>query len=161
MFSIDGLEWPYPCTVGRAAEVKASEISGLLLDGSYFNDVLGTYMKYSLQLAIPVNEAGLGDSIYEKLTEPVDGHVFVFPYNGSTITLTGRLEGDVSDVYVRQPNGRPLWKGLSFTIVANHPSKSMTLNEVIQRGLMPVPDVSSPSVGDTYTYTANGWQKVI
>ena len=83
MFSVDGIEWPYPCTVERAAELKLSDISGLMMDGTIFNDVLGTYMQYRLKLAIPLTDMDAGNAIYEKLTEPVEGHTFIFPYNGT------------------------------------------------------------------------------
>ena len=157
MFTVDGIEWAYPCAVQRAAEVKYSSISGLMLDGSIFNDVLGTYMQYTLRLAIPLTDRDAGNTIYEKLTEPVDGHVFVFPYNASTITVTGAIKGQISDVYVRMPNGGTYWNGLKFTVAANAPSKTMSLSEVITRGRAPLPDIAEPSVGDTYTWDGDQW----
>jgi hypothetical protein len=38
MFVLDGMSWDIPCDIERIAEMKASEISGMLLDKSYFND---------------------------------------------------------------------------------------------------------------------------
>ena len=52
-FTVDGVEWNIPCTIERTAEITASEISGLLLNRNYFNDVLGTYMRYTISIAIP------------------------------------------------------------------------------------------------------------
>ena len=46
MFSVDGVQWDVPCRIVRTAEIAASEISGMLLDRTYFNDVLGTWMRY-------------------------------------------------------------------------------------------------------------------
>lgn len=157
MFTIDGIEWPYPCQVNRGAEVRSSEISGEMMDGSFFNDVPGTYMHYSLRLVIPLTDIDIGNQIYELLTEPVDGHQFVLPYNGSTIEITARLEGRVNDVYIRLSDGRQYWNGLQFAVIANHPSKSMTLNGVIARGRTPLPDAVNPQVGDTYTWTGVIW----
>lgn len=159
MFSVDGLVWDIPCTIEREAEVKASDISGLMLDGLYFNDVLGTYMSYTVKLAVPNAKMDEYIAIYEALTAPVDRHAFVLPYNNTTIELTARVE-NVSDVYVRLPNGGTAWRGISFTIIANHPSKYMQLGEVLSVGIAPFPPISSPSIGDTYTYTADGWVKV-
>ena len=157
MFSVDGIEWPYPCTVERAAELKLSDISGLLMDGTIFNDVLGTYMQYRLKLAIPLTDMDAGNAIYEKLTEPVEGHTFIFPYNGSTIAVTGLVQGAVSDVWVRLANGQNYWKGLAFTVAANGPTKSMSLSEVVTRGRAPLPDAASPAVGDTYVWDGSEW----
>ena len=52
-WSIDGNAWNYPCTIQRVAEVTPSDISGMLLDKQYFNDVLGTWMKYTVTIAVP------------------------------------------------------------------------------------------------------------
>ena len=40
IWSIDGLEWNVPCQIERTSEMTPSEISGMLLDKSYFNDVV-------------------------------------------------------------------------------------------------------------------------
>lgn len=157
MFTVDGITWPYPCSVERASEIKLSEISGMLMDGSAFNDVLGTYMQYKLKLAIPLTDRDAGNQIYELLTQPVDGHTFVFPYNSSTVTITGLVSGPVNDVFVRLSNGGKYWKGLQFTVKSNAPTKQMSLSQVLTRGRAPLPDVASPSVGDTYTWDGTAW----
>ena len=156
MFSIDGLTWDIPCQIERTAEITPSEISGLMLDKSYFNDVLGTYMSYTISIAVPINMRNQYAQIYEQITKPVDGHVFVLPYNNSTITVTARV-ASISDVYVRLGGGEPYWKGITFTLIANYPSKTMTQSQVVTAGRAPMPDVAEPSIGDVYTYTANGW----
>lgn len=159
MITVDGITWPYPCDIERVAEMTPSEISGMLLDNTYFNDVLGMFMRYTVKLAVPLNAMDAYFQIYEALTSPVDGHAFVLPYNGSTISITGRV-GNVSDVYVRMANGGIYWKGIQFEVTSNAPSKQMSLGEVIRRGLTPLPDIASVEIGDTYTYTASGWVKV-
>lgn len=160
MFTVDGITWPYPCDIERVAEMTPSEISGMLLDNTYFNDVLGTFMRYTVKIAVPINAMDAYAQIYEALTEPVDGHAFVLPYNSSTISVTGRV-GNVSDVYVRMANGGIYWRGIQFEVTSNAPSKELSLSEVITRGRAPLPDVSGVQVGDTYTYTASGWVKVL
>jgi hypothetical protein len=157
VFTIDGIQWPYPCAIERVAELTASEISGMLLDRSYFNDVLGTYLQYTVTIAVPLNNRDIYSTIYEMLTAPVDGHTFTLPYNQGTLTLTGRIT-NVSDVYVRLPENGQYWKGTRFTVIGNHPSKQMSLGEMIVRGRAPMPEVASVDIGDLYVYTANGWQ---
>lgn len=160
MFTIDGLTWPYPCKIEREAEVKPSDVSGLLLDRSYFNDVLGTYMSYTISIAIPLNDRDAYSDIYDTLTDPVDGHVFVLPYDQGELTITGRVES-VSDKYVRLPDGGRYWEGTTFTMIANHPSKQYTLGEALARGRAPLPDIAAVQYGDVYTYTSTGWVKTI
>lgn len=159
MFIIDSILWDVPCDIERGADIKASEISGMMLDGSYFNDVLGTYMSYSVKMVVPLDRRDDFAALYEVLTAPVDGHVCSFPYNGDTITVTGRIQ-NVKDVWVRLAGGGSYWKGISFMVIANHPSKTMSLSEVITRGRAPLPDVAQPAEGDTYTYTNGEWVRV-
>lgn len=156
MFSIDGITWDIPCSIEREAAISASDISGQMLDRSYFNDVLGTYMSYTVRIAVPLNMRDEYTQIYEALTNPVDGHLFVMPYNDSTIEITARVS-TVSDVYVRLAGGQVYWKGIQFTCVANYPTKAMTLGEMVVTGRAPFPDVAEPSEGDTYTYSNGAW----
>lgn len=156
MFTIDGLTWDIPCDIERVSEIKASDISGLMLDRSYFNDVLGTYLQYTIKIAVPLDQRDAYSQIYEAITNPADGHVFVLPYNGTTVTITARVK-NISDVYVRLRNNQVYWKGIQFTCISNYPTKALTLGEVITAGRAPLPDVSNPQIGDEYTYTADGW----
>lgn len=160
MFTIDGITWQYPCQIERTAEMTASEISGLMLDKTYFNDVIGTWMKYNLTLAVPFGKESDYYAIYDALTEPVEGHTFSFPYNNGTIALTGRVTS-VSDVWVRMPNQKNYWRGTRFEIISNHPSKTKGLEETILRGITPPPNVLTEAplaIGDVYQYTNQGWE---
>ena len=123
MFTVDGVAWTIPCDIKRTAKMTASEVSGLLMNKEYYKDCIGTYMQYEVSL-IP-NPASLADyyALYEIITQPVGSHTWVFPYNGTTVTITGRVD-DISDVYVRLPNGGRMWTGISFTVTANTPSRT-------------------------------------
>lgn len=156
MFTIDGLTWNVPCDITRVAEMTASDISGLMLDKSYFNDVIGTYMTYTIKIAVPLNMTDVYAGIYEAITNPVDGHVMRLPYNRDMITITARIT-DISDVYVRMSDGGVYWKGIQFTAISNYPTKAMTRGEMVVAGRAPLPPVSNPSEGDAYTYTSGGW----
>ena len=156
MFAIDGFEWPIPCDIKRSAEVKSSDISGYMLDGSYFNDVDGTYYDYELYFSYPLYDRDKYAAIYEALTEPVDGHAFVLPYNNSTIEITARVE-TVSDEQIETDSGFKFWRATRFGLYANAFSKQVSLSQVITRGRAPIPDAASPSVGDTYVWNGTEW----
>lgn len=158
-FSVDGVTWYIGCTIERVAEITPSDISGMLLDRSYFNDVIGTYLKYDVKLEVPFGAEQSYSALYEVLNEPVDAHSFVLPYGGGTIEITGRVE-QISDVYMRLPSGTIHWKGISFSVIANHPTKQMSLGDVITRGASPLPDESDVSVGEVYIYSSGGWETV-
>lgn len=157
MWSVDGTTWNIPCTIERTANMTASQVSGLLLNKQYFNDVIGTFMKYTVAIAVPIGMESDYKNIYEMLTDPVDAHVFVLPYNDSYIQITGRVE-TISDRYYRNVGGSNGWRGIKFDIIANHPSKEMSLSQAIARGISPVPDVFNAEVGDIYELTQEGWQ---
>ena len=156
MLTVDGIAWPWPCDVTREASVASSRISALMLDGSYFNDVLGTYMRYTVSVAVPAEEREAYARLYETLTDPVDGHRFALPYAQGTLELTGRVER-VEDIYVRGPGDTPLWRGGRFTVTANHPTKTRTLAQTLAAGRAPFPDIALPEVGDCYTFDGAQW----
>lgn len=156
MFTIDGMTWSYPVDVTRNAEMRASEVSGEMLDGSYYNDVLGTYMNYTVRVVCPLNQRNLANSLYEILTEPVEGHSVTLPYNGTNLIVVGRIE-NVSDVFVRLPNGQQYWKGLQFTVIANHPTRALDGNQIISRGRMVMPETVDVTEGDTWTWHNGAW----
>ena len=72
MFTVDGMQWTFPCDIERVSEITASCISGMLLDKSYFNDVIGTFLTYSITLVVPFGEEATYATLYEIITEPVE-----------------------------------------------------------------------------------------
>lgn len=157
MITIDGTRYDARCDIERKAEIKASELSGLMLNLDYFNDVQGTYMSYGVALTYPLRDKNKYAALFEILTEPVDGHQFAIPYNNSNITITARVS-DVSDRLIEPRGGAPYWRELRFTITANHPSRAVSLGQAIQRGRAPTPDVIQPPAGTTYTWVNGRWE---
>lgn len=156
MFTIDGMTWPYPCDISRNADVRSSDVSGEMLDGSYYNDVLGTYMSYTVKMAVPLNQRDLASAYFETASAPVEGHTCVFPYNQGTVIIAARIE-NVSDVFVRLPNGAQYWKGLQFTVVANHATRALSGAEIIARGRALMPEVAEHNEGDVYVWENGAW----
>lgn len=153
-FKIDGVRFSLPCHVDREANMQASELSGMLLDKTYFNDVLGTFLKYSVQIAIPTGQEAVYSQLYEMLTEPVEGHVFTLPYNQKTVAITGRVES------VQDSQFKNTWRGIKFSIIANNPTKTMELGEVIERGVSELPNVSPLDRGKIYIVNEHGeWEE--
>lgn len=159
-FTVDGVEWNVPCDIERQSEVRASDISDMLMNRTLLIDPLGTYLQYDIKL-IPV-PAQMGEyyALYEVLTQPVGSHTFELPYNADFVTMTGYLS-PIKDVYVRFPNGAVYWKGIRFTVYAVAPNKTMSLSDVIAHGLPEYPPDYAPEEGDTYAWSsANGWEQV-
>ena len=159
MITIDGHVWDVPCDLERTADITPSEISGMLLDKTYFNDVLGTFMTYDVTLAVPPTMMQEYSNLYESLTDPVDAHAFVLPYNNGMINLTARVE-QVRDIYVYTVSQRQYWRGMRFTVIASHPSKEMSLGEVLTIGRTPFPEEIGIETGAIYEKTEDGWQEL-
>lgn len=124
MITVDGTDYEFPCDITREAQIQASELSGMLLNKNYHNDPIGTYMQYTITMAIPVTMMAEYSELYEILSDPVAGHTFILPYNQSTIQINGRVE-TISDRYFKK-GGVAVWRGTSFVIIANEPSKVPT-----------------------------------
>lgn len=157
MIVIDGYQWPIPCKIERVAKVTPTDAAGMMLDRTYFNDVLGTYMEYSVALAVPNTMIDQYSTLYETLTAPVDGHQFVMPYNQSTIEITARVS-EVRDVWVYAAGAKQFWRGVTFVVTANHPSKYEDLGSAITRGRAPMPEETSVPVGTLMERTSSGWE---
>ena len=153
IWSIDGIEWEIPCQIQRTAEMTASDISGVLLDKTYFNDVLGTYMKYDIAIAVPFGMEDEYTDLYETVTSPVDAHEFILPYGQTTIQITGRVSS-VSDQYVYMDETRNYWKGFAFSVISNHPTKQNDLGDVVTVGMSPMPTQINIPDGSIYEWDA-------
>lgn len=156
MITIDGTQWSIPCKISRVSEMRASEISGMLLNKQYFADVLGTFLQYNLDLYVPFGKEEEYADLYEKLTEPVGSHTFTVPYNQGEREITGRIE-NVNDTLIERTSGH-YWMDISFNVISNNPSKTMDLETVINTGIPPLPDESDAEIDDAYIFTASGWQ---
>lgn len=156
MFTVDGMEWNFPCDIERITEMTESEISGMLLNKQYFNDVIGTYLKYTVTLVVPFGHMNEYSRLHGILTEPVESHVFVLPYNQTNITINARV-ASISDVYRRMADGSAHWKGIKFDVISNNPIKTQTLGEAITRGIASLPDISGAQEGVPYIYNGTEW----
>ena len=119
MFSVDGVEYNVFCDITREAEIKASSCSGMLLNKRYFNDPLATYLKYTINMVVPVSEMAAYAELYDILIDPVAEHRFVLPYNNTFIGFDARVE-TVSDRYYKK-GGTAVWRGTQFTVIVNDP----------------------------------------
>lgn len=159
MLNIDGVSFDLKLEVTRTARMLSSEISGRMMDATWFNDVYGTYYDYDFVLRYPLKDQAKYAALYEMLTVPVAGHAFVFPYNNLMLEVTARIE-EVPDEYVEKDDRRTWWRALGFTAKANTPTKEVDLGAVISNGLPATPEGMPAQEGDTYRYTGGAWVPV-
>jgi len=156
ILTIDGVDYDVKCRVRRRGDVRDTDISGEMLDGSYFHDVAGTYYDYEISFLYPLYNRNKYAAIYDALTQPVDVHTFILPYNNTLVTLNAKVDV-VDDELLELENGEQYWRALSFTLTANAPTKQMSLSQVVVRGVAPFPDVAKPAEGTSYTWNGTEW----
>ena len=156
IIQIDGIPFDVDCEITRVAEVSASSISGQMLNGMLFYDIIGTYLQYDVRLKRPLYNRATYSALYEKLTEPVAAHTFVLPYNNTTVTVSAYVES-VSDEILTLENNSIYWKNPRFTIISVYPTKAPALSGAIAYGLPPLPNDVAPETGDTYTWNGSEW----
>lgn len=122
MIGIDGTYYYFPCDISRKVRITSSDVSGMLMDRTEYNDALATYYDYTLKFAIPINRMNLYAAFFEQVTAPEDKHTFTFPYNQNKIDIVGKVES-VSDVFFRSINGVNIWRSVQMTVKALEPSK--------------------------------------
>ena len=121
---VDGVTYTLVIGVKRRSIVTSSDNSGTLLDGTYYNDVIGTYLQYEISVAIPAGEEDTYASLYEVLTNPVAYHDFVFPYNNTSVLVRGRVS-DVGDAYMQKNSlDKVTWRQIAFTVTESLPHKT-------------------------------------
>lgn len=160
-FTIDGLTYDMPCSISRKANVKSSSLSGDLLDGTYYNDVIGTYLSYDIQLAVPTGMERKYAELYEVLTNPVGEHEVTVPYNQGTITFICRIE-NVSDKYYRQEGTTNIWRGISFSVTASEPNKISTEDNgvSITRGILGTKSITENGIYSAQSEGLEGFTDV-
>ncbi len=122
MFTVDGTDFNIPCSIQRTATVESSSISGMLLDKTYFNDVIATYLSYDITVAVPFGMEEDYAALYEILSEPTAEHSFILPYNQEDVEVTARVES-ITDTFYRHERGANIWRGINFTITSTRPDK--------------------------------------
>lgn len=157
MFTVDSITWPYPCDITRSTEMRQSSVSGMMLDGSYFSDVEGTFYNFTVKIAVPFTARQSYNSLRNVLTDPVAEHTFVLPDETGTLTVIGYIQ-NVNDVYVRMSDGTSYWKGIMFDIQASRPTRYLTLAQASAGTRAIFPDAAEHSEGDSWTWTNGRWE---
>lgn len=122
MIGIDGTIYNFPCDISRKVRITSSDVSGMLMDRTEYNDALATYIDYTLKVAIPIDKMNEYTTFFEQLASPVDSHTFRLPYNQDTIDIVGKIDS-LSDVYFRKVNDIQVWRSVTINIKALEPSK--------------------------------------
>lgn len=122
MIKVDGIKYNFPCDISRKARIVSSDVSGMLMDNTEYNDALATYYDYTIKIAVPITDMTDYAAFFEQVTAPVNSHTFTFPYNQGTKNIVAKVES-ISDRYFREVNGVQVWRSVQLNIHALKPSK--------------------------------------
>lgn len=122
MIKVDGTTYNFPCDISREARIVSSDVSGMLMNNTEYNDALATYYDYTIKIAVPITDMTDYAAFFEQVTAPVPSHTFTFPYNQGTKDIVAKVES-ISDRYFREVNGVQVWRSVQLNIHALKPSK--------------------------------------
>lgn len=120
MVLIDGIEY----NVGISSLVRISEFldasASRSLSGTLKRKLIGVFCNYEVKFVM-----GVGvdyNALYEKLTEPVEFHTIVMPYNNETLEFEAYITG-AQDQLVRSKGNVNYWGDLTVRFIAKDPYK--------------------------------------
>ena len=131
---VDGVKYNVVSAVQRTAEITPSDVSGLMYNKNYYNDVIATYLKYTITIVVPKDKEGDYSDLYDVLISPNNNavHSFILPFNQKLIQLNARVE-TISDDYVGQEgrNGSivKLWRNTKVEVIGIEPYTGSEFSE--------------------------------
>ena len=158
-FILDNTEYTFAVSVKRRSVVVSSDNSGMLMDGTYYNDVIGTYLEYDVSFAIPEGQQDAYVAFYEAITSPVAYHDFVLPYNNQSVVVRGRIQ-NISDTYMQKNSqGKVTWRNISFTIIesVSHKMASGSYTPVVP----PTAYITAENVDEHLVFTIVDFDEVV
>lgn len=122
MITIDGVSYNVPVTglnrIGEFLDASASRVTSGVLK----RKLIGVYFNYEINFGVGVDPDEY-DSLYEKLSEPVEFHTVEMPYNNETLTFVAYVTS-MNDSLLRKTKDRNYWSGLSVKFIAKSPQKT-------------------------------------
>ncbi len=120
MFNVDGYIFDFPCDLERKVKTESSSNSGLMMSKKILNDVIASYVSYSVKIVVPQGQEDKYTRLFNLLSTPAEERVWTFPYNQGTITFYGKVDS-ISDKFYRTINGKNIWRDISFEVSATRP----------------------------------------
>jgi hypothetical protein len=127
VFRVDGIDYSNVVIVGveRTAEIRDTELSGIMTDGSYHRDLFGTYYNYTINLVVIKGKEAEYAALYQVLTAPVESHSVTVPYNNTIVTFTAYVK-TVSDSLYRKSSNISVWKDITVDFIDVSPMRLPT-----------------------------------
>lgn len=120
-FLMDGIAYNVRVSkMTRKFSIQDTDKTGRTQDGEMYRDIVGTFYNYSMTVEQKDGDAESFDSFWEAISQPVESHVCVFPYNQSSLTQRMYITSGEQDLVSRTPTKNE-WGEISISYVAMGP----------------------------------------
>ena len=109
--------------IKRKADFLDSEATQRLENGDMYRDLIGVYFNYDIKFE-PCTPENYEDymNLWEKLTEPVEFHDVIVPYNNTTLAFRAYFS-NVADEMMLKYKEKNYWKNLTVNFKSKAPAK--------------------------------------
>ena len=104
----------------RKFSVQDTDKTGRTQDGEMYRDIVGTFYNYSMTVEQMGSDRESFDSFWEAVSQPVESHVCVFPYNQTIMTQKMYITSGEQDL-ISKTADRTLWGEISLNYIAMSP----------------------------------------
>ena len=104
----------------RKFSVQDTDRTGRTQDGEMYRDIVGTFYNYAMVVEQRDADTESFDQFWEAISQPVESHVCVFPYNQSIMTQRMYITSGEQELVSRTPS-RTKWGEISISYIAMSP----------------------------------------
>lgn len=120
-FLMDGIAYNIRVSkMTRKFSVQDTDRTGRTQDGEMYRDIVGTFYNYSMVVEQKDADTESFDQFWEAISQPVESHVCVFPYNQSIMTQRMYITSGEQELISRTPS-RTKWGEISISYIAMSP----------------------------------------
>ena len=120
-FLMDGIAYNIRVSkMTRKFSVQDTDRTGRTQDGEMYRDIVGTFYNYTMVVEQKDADTESFDQFWEAISQPVESHVCVFPYNQSIMTQRMYITSGEQELVSRTPS-RTKWGEISISYIAMSP----------------------------------------
>ena len=120
-FLMDGIAYNVRVSkLTRKFSVQDTDRTGRTQDGEMYRDIVGTFYNYSMTVEQMGDDTESFDNFWEVISQPVESHVCVFPYNQTIMTQRMYITSGEQSILSRKPT-LTQWGEMEISFIAMSP----------------------------------------
>lgn len=121
VFLMDGIAYNVRVSkLTRKFSVQDTDRTGRTQDGEMYRDIVGTFYNYSMTVEQMGNDTESFDNFWEVISQPVESHVCVFPYNQTIMTQRMYITSGEQSILSQKPM-LTQWGEMEISFIAMSP----------------------------------------